>query len=315
MNKLYQPYLNPIKFHLINPTVIPQYVSKHMDDYAYYKTIADHEEKTGWVQPWQKNDPIRLQMESNYGTLPIKLFRCSDGAEIYSTQFVNLIQNFFDPAFYIRQLDFDMNVFPSDIYYFVMDNKYISEFIETKEIQPGTLFCEYTHHERRGGLRFDIPNNNFKPGIRIPGRLKLNDTGSEDIIYEDDPLNETMIESKPFRVWDWFVGNSGSGDQTPGVPPWFIDKVKRIAGCSSLKLDGRLYTKMKDGKWENFVEDGTLMIGAKHEMRDKLNRESLIYEDDVLIPGIAAAGLITDTKGFGMGDNSGDDYLELGFVQ
>lgn len=314
-NLLYQPYGNPIRFYKIAPTVIPQYIDKHMDDYPFVLTLEDHEEQVIWKQPFLTIDPVRLQMVSNFGPLTLKMIRCSDGAIMSTTNFDNLYENAFMPGFFIRQIDLDLATFPAGIYYFTLNDVYYSNPIETRVNWLGTIAIEYEHHRKKMGLYFGAPANAFKPFVRVPGRLKYEDTGSDDIIYEDDPLNETMIESKTFTLYDLYIGNSGPGDIIAGVPPYFMKYVKNIIGCSNLKINGRLYTKQKEANWENYVEDGSLLIGGKIQMRDKLNRESIIYEDETLIMGVAAAGLITDTKGFGMSDESGDDYLEIASTQ
>jgi hypothetical protein len=301
-NRLYYPYINPIKFHEINPVNIPQFISKHMDSYPFKDTILRHEQDVCFKQPWTVNDSIRLQVESNYAPIELKMFRCSDNAELYSQTFDTRQQNLLLPDFYIRQIDVDLAAYPADVYYFTINDSLISEPFEVLEDAHNTLLVEYSHYEKYGGVRFSSP---FNPSIRIPGSLKYNTTGSKDVIYEDEPLNETMINSVNYRIMDFILGTS------EGMPPWFSDKVKRIFGCSELKIDGRLYTKAEGSTWERVEEDYYPMQGWKIQLREKTNRDFLIYDDEVVIPGIAAAALIIDTKGFGIDDQSGNDYLEI----
>lgn len=305
-NILYQPYMNPIKFHELNPTLIPQYISKHMDDWMFEKTIQPWEQPVVFRQLWGKEDAIRLQYESNYQPITLKLFKCN-GEEVYSQNMQVLQENFFRPGFFIKQSDLDLSAFEEGYYYLTITSEgtelsLISEPFEILEDVPETLYIEFQNNETFGGIRFSSP---FFPAIRIPAWLKYTDTASKDTIYEDDPLNQELLKSIPYRVWTLFVGGH------KGIPAWLADKIKRIFCCSDIRIDGRYFTKTEGGKWESFENDGYPMSGWKIDLRERYNRDSLIYENDVEIIGVAAAGLIVDTKGFGMNDDTGDDYLEI----
>lgn len=305
-NRLYQPLLNVIKFQELSPVLIPQYISKHLDQWIFEQTVREWEAPTVFKQLWGINDSVRLQFESNYQPIVLKLFTC-DGTEKYSQNLEQRQQNEFNPDFYLRHGEIDLITFVPGDYYFTLTAggtplSLVSEPFKVSENIDKTLYFQFSHHETKGGIRFNSP---FSPEIRIPGYLKYNDTGSKDVLYEDEPLNEQLISSTPYRIWDLFIGGE------KGIPPYLADKVKRIMGCSSVRIDGKYYTKNESSKWEKFEEADYPMQGWKIEVREKYNRDSLIYENDVEIMGIAAAGLIVNTKGFGMNDNSGDDYLEI----
>lgn len=115
-----------------------------------------------------------------------------------------------------------------------------------------------------------------------------------------------MINSVPFDVFKFILGG------WKGVPPWLIKKVNRIFGCSTLSLDGRLYTKEDGAAFEPNSLDGYPMSGWSINLREKLNRDSVVTENDVVIEGIAAAGILIDVKGFGMqNDDGGNLYTEI----
>ena len=56
------------------------------------------------------------------------------------------------------------------------------------------------------------------------------------------------------------------------------------------------------------------MKGWAIELREKLNRDGLIIENDNIIEGIAAAALIIDNKGFGI-DGGPTSYQEINYLQ
>ena len=302
-NIIKQSFLNPVKFQLINPIEIPQYVSKHMDDWLFKNTQRSFEQTVNYKDIWSIQDPIRLQYISNFGPLNLKLFSCN-GVEIYSIPFQTRQQDFFNPGYYIRQIELDLNSLSGleEGYYYltIPEAGWISEPFEVAEDVENTLFTEYSHSERYGGIIFDSP---FSPAIRIKGILKYDQPSSIDTVYDDEEQSETMLRSIPFRVWKLIIGSKG-------IPPYLIDKLNRILGCDSLKIDGRFYTKAEGAKWEEVELDSYPMSGWAINLRETLNREETIYENEVEIIGKAAMMQVIDTKGFGI-DDSGVDFLEI----
>lgn len=305
-NNAYISYMNPVKLVELDPADIPQYISRHMDTWLFADTIRNYEQPVTYYNKWLLDDAIRQQIKTNYTPVILKLKKC-DGQEVYSQNFDTKQQDADRPGTYLRQSDLDLSTFGPGYYYlqinigsepFVL----VSEPFEIATEAPNTVLVEYSHFEKYGGLYFQSP---FNPSIRLPAVLKYNDTASKDIIYEDEPLSETMLKSTPYRVWDFKLGGAR------GVPPWLADKVKRIFGCSSLRIDGRYYTKSDGAKWERFEQENYPMQGWQIQLREAFNRDEIIYENDAENFGIAAAGLIVSTKGFGINDNSGNDYLEI----
>jgi hypothetical protein len=305
MNQILQPYLNPEKFVAVQPADVPQYISRHMDDWLFKNTQRSFEQPVNFLKPWLMDDSIRLQFTSNFVPLTLKLFTCK-GKEVYSLNIDTKQQDFFKPDFFIRQVELDLgslNLDAGEYYLRIPEASWIAEPFELLEEAENTCYLEYKNSNFYSGVNFNIP---FAPAIRVPGILKYEKPGSRDVIYPDQDESETILSSVPYRVVKFILGGQR------GVPPWMIDKVARIFGCDELKIDGRLYTKADGANWEPIGEiNGYPMSGWSIELREKLNRDSLIYENDVEIMGVAAAGLIVDTKGFGMDDETSNDYLEI----
>lgn len=307
-NIFYQPYINPIQLFDLNRVALPQYLSNFMDDVRFTATIRAEEQVVKFILKWLKDDSIRLQYITNYNPLTLKMFSC-DNVEFYSQEFDTLQEDFFNPGFFARQADLDLAAYEYGVYTLkvvtasglVLGSEQIR--IVPPEEALDTLLIEYYHRTFYEGIIFQTP---FRPSIRIPARLKYKKTAAKSTVYEDQRLNEESVKSIPFRVHELTLG----GDV--GVPPYLIDKIARIVGCSNLAIDGRLFARNGEGSEfdANTIEDYP-MAGWKIELREKINRHSLIYQDEVGIPGIAAAGLIVNTKGFGMNDQSGNDYLEI----
>lgn len=303
-NILYHPLLSPLKWVKIEPAAIPQYVSKFMDDWLFVNTVKPFEQETKFINRWLNDDSIRDQMISNFIPLTLKMFSC-DGALVYSVLLTTKQQDFFRPTYYIRQFDIDLSVYPPGFYYFTISEAGIIcepfEILEQEDESNPTLYIEYSNSERYGGVIFDAP---FEPAIRVPAILKYKSPASKDTLYSDQDESEIMLHSTPFRIWSFILGGIG------GVPPYLIDKLSRIFGCDSLKIDGRLFTKNESAAWEPSELELYPMAGWQIELREKLNRDSLIYEDDVEIIGENNIISVIDNKGFGIFDEN-EDYIEI----
>lgn len=305
-NRATIPYLTIGHYVEMDPALIPQYISKFMDDWRFEETIKNYEQPVKYRQVWLQDDAIREQIKTNYTPVVFKLMRC-DGSEAYSQNFDTKQQDVDNPGTYIRQVDLDLAPFNPGTYYtqinigsvpFVL----VSDPFVIATSAPNTALLEYSHYEKFGGIYFGAPYN---PTLRVPAVLDYNDTASRDTIYEDDPANETLLQSIPYRIFDFKLGGAR------GVPPWLADKVKRIFCCQDVRIDGRYFTKQDGQKWERSEQALYPMQSWTIQLREKLNRDELIYENDSQVIGVAAAGLIVSPKGFGIDDNSGTDYIEI----
>lgn len=307
-NKIYQSLALPLKFYLVEPADIPQYVSKHMDDWLFKLTIRDFEQDVNFVQPWLKDDSIRLQFISNFGPLTVQLRKC-DGELIYSASFNTMQEDFFNPGFFVRQIEIDLTglVEEGEEYYLVIPEAgFISNPFAILDEDSGrnTLYVEYSSTEGLyQGIIFNIP---YSPAVRVPAILKYKDTASKDTVYADQNEAETILHSVPYRLWTFYV---------TAIPPEFKDRISRIFGCDSLKIDGRELTKSEGATWEIIDAENYPMAGYHIELREKLNRSSLIFETEVLLPGLANMMAVIDTKGFGMDDTLGGNFLEIEDVE
>jgi hypothetical protein len=315
-NTVYDSFINPIKFHQLDNVQPAQYVSRFMDDWAFRRTIQPWEQKVCFYAPWGPSDSHKLQYTSDINPI---IFRLHDenGYLIHTQQMDTKQQDELQPTFYIRQIQINLSGFDPGKYFYTRDiagSLMYSEPFEIKDItdddidlenQDPTLYIEFSHYETYQGIKFFVP---FEGAIRIPGIIRYKQPASKDNIYEDQRLNQTMINAVPFRIYELLIGGNY------GVPPFFIDKISRILGCSNLKMDGRLYTKHTGAEFEPIGLEDYPMQGWKIEMREKLNRDSVIIENDTIIEGVAAAALLIDNKGFGI-DGGDTTYQEINYLR
>lgn len=315
-NTLYDSFLNPIKFHPLDNVQPQTYVSRFMDDWAFRRTIQPWEQKVCFYQPWGQYDSHKLQYTSNVNPIIFRLYD-ENGYLVHTQSMDTKQQDELQPTFYIRQIQINLSGFTPGKYFYTRDiagSLMYSEPFEIKEIaqdeidledQDPTLYLEFSHYEPYQGIKFFVP---FEGAIRVPGIIRYKQPGSKDNTYEDQRLNQTMINAVPFRIHELLIGGNY------GVPPFFVDKISRILGCQDIKIDGRLYTKNTGAEFEPIELDDYPMKGWKIEMREKLNRDSVIIENDVVIEGVAAAALMIDNKGFGI-DGGDTSYQEINYLR
>lgn len=316
-NILYDSFLNCIKFHKLDNVQLSNYTSRFMDDWQFRRTIQPWEQQLCFYQPWLQSDIIRLQYTSNFGPITLRLYD-EDGVLVHTQAFTTHQQDELRPTYFIRQIAVTLAGFDPGKYFFTRDAAGDIFYSEPFEIRPAaedvnsiflddpdpTILIEYSHYEPYQGIKFFVP---FAPAIRVPAILKYKQPGAKDNVYEDQLLNQTMINSVPFRLFDFIAGG------VRGIPPYFIDKIARIHGCSDLKYDGRLFTKSEGAAFEPVLLDNYPMAGWAIEMREKLNRDSIIIENENIIEGQLAAAILIDSKGFGI-NPSDTSYSEINYL-
>lgn len=304
MPTLKQPYLLPIKFTLINPVEIPQYVSKHMDDWLFVETILPWQQKVTGLQQWQINDTVKLQFQSDYGPINLNLYRC-DGSRVHTVSVAQVRQNADFPSFFIYEVSLSFQAFTAGQYYFTVTCgnpvglTLVSEPFKLSERVENTLLLEYWHRVYKDDVFFET---GIQFSVRLPGLIKFKQPKSRDTIYEDQEANMEMLKSVGYDLWELRLGLSA------GIPPWLIRRVRDMLGCSTVKIDGRLYTKNEGAEFEETAQENYPMSGWIIEMREKLKRSSVIIETDSNVVGEFVVVISADSKGFGDQD-AGSNYL------
>jgi hypothetical protein len=303
------PYLNPVMYtelDFVNPDL---FASKHIDDFQFIDTIAPWQQNTKFKRIWGNGDSVRQQLTSGIGPVQIQLID-EDGDAVDTQNFEQLQQNVNDPAEYIYQHDYDLSDFDPGCYRFKLlfgspvEKTFISEpFIISENIE-NTLLLEYTHYKFRGDVIFET---GFTPYIRLCGYLKYKQPLSKDTLYEDQVLDETLLKSDPYDIWDLYLTGPA------GMPDYLVKKINWMLGCSTFKIDGRQYTKNDGAKLQESAVDDYPMRGWVIELRDTINRASKIVTTDVNPNAKMAVVISIDSKGFGM--DTGGNQSEVNDVE
>lgn len=301
-NRIYISHLNPLQIVPVEPSEVPQYFSKHMDDFFLRNRLNPAQSlPREWAQQWSKSDSITLQLQTNAGVPQIQLIDCNM-LPLVTLNMTAKQRNKFQPDYYIYEGTVSLASVPEGEYWILITvgNKlFISEKFQCSIITEYTLLLVYSHDSYYGNMIFET---GIKPSIRIPGIISYQMPGSIDTIYEDQILDATMVQRKPFRVPKLFIEQS---------PDWLFDKLNWILGCRNVQIDGRYYTVAEGSKWEEdeaSFENRTL-IGASIELREALTRNSKVYDYETNSNELLTVQYLTDVKGFGDLSNEGSSDL------
>lgn len=301
--------LNPLHFTQKGFTPLPQYSSKHLDDYPYPETAPSWSTAPEFMQPFKKRQRLQLQMFSQVA--PVIAFLYDEaGSLVYQQNFQQKQQSVFQPTWFIYELDWDLSIFDEGIYHlevqFGTDIQQITLVSNTFFIQEtidGSFLIEYSHYREKDGIFFET---GFKTSVCTLGSLVYEDQGSTNIIYDDQILNPTLISSKSWDLWRFYIGDSA------GIPDFQVPMWRMIFGCQNVAIDGRLYTRADQGtQLEKKEEDGYELKGWSIQLRERYNLSSRKWNTDAL-GGEANIGLnvivTVETKGFVADDNGGSYY-------
>lgn len=267
------PDLNPIKMVLINPVQLPQYLTRHLEDYRFHEQQhPDEGEEFKWYdQPWQSSDIIPFQFESNFDPIQIDLVDCYDVA--WNTlNAAQKMENKWEPGKYVYEALMDISAVPEGRYWVKMtfgSEVMISEPMMIKAKHPSTIRYDYKHKRFHGDVIFET-------GIvfcfRVKGRLGKLIPGSKDTVYEDEPLNPTLLTSRPFRTFPLMHKN---------IPDWVVDRINLIWTCSDVLVDNKSFAKSGESKMELIEEENYPMRTLIMNVREGINRGSRIIQPTV----------------------------------
>lgn len=304
-NTLKIPFINPLQFYKETPDEDDRFRSRDFDDYGLDDTILPWEERVCWRQPWQLSDVIHLQVQSTYGPVKLLLYRASDDALIDTTILSQGAANFNDPTLFLYECDVDLSGYPEGRYYYKLTFAspvvltLRTDILEFSENCENSLLLEYEHNQFREDMIFET---GIRPGIRIPAVKKFKNPASKDTLFEDQVLNIEILRSDAYRIWTLHIGGA------EGVPDFIADKLNRILGCNTVLIDGKQYTKADGATLQPKELENYPLRGWNMDLREKTNRASRIYEDEIAVNGQVAALVSVDSKGFGA-DTGGNETI------
>lgn len=246
-NIIYIPLLNPIKFVELDPVQLPQYLTKHFDDYWLSEQLQDYETIISFKKKYQTSDTIYLQFESNFASIQMQVIDCEQ--TVLLTQAATQVRaNKYMAGYYVYEITLSLAAFTAIEAIWLklslgLGNKFmISEPIALAETWPGTVLFQYSNSKYHGDVIFET---GIVFGFRCEAQIRRLDPGSERTAYRDQKLNPSTLKVRPFRAWELGIGHR------TGIPDWVIDKMNWIWSCDNVLCDGKSFAVLEDSKFED----------------------------------------------------------------
>jgi hypothetical protein len=280
INRLIVPLINPVKFITLQADTIDKFRSRHFDDFFFMETIRTWQTRRQYVQPFQNSDRIILQFRSQLDPLLVSVIDI-DEMVYSSTLMTQGLADADDPTLFIYECSIPLSGYSEGLRFLRIDGgpmdadgnystSLISEPIHIKPEHKDTVHLKYTHYEFYNDLIFET---GISPELRIRATLSLKSLSSKDTFFEDQVLDMTMIQSKPFRIYTLRIGGPS------GIPDYLADIINRILGCQTLFIDGKPYAKSDGAKLEDNGSPNYPMRGWSVDLREAENVQSVDFKE------------------------------------
>lgn len=246
-NIIYIPLLNPVRFVELDPVQLPQYLTKHLDDYWFSEQLQGYETVINVKQKYQTSDTIYLQFESNFASIQLQVIDC-DQTVLLTQAATQIRANKYLAGYYVYEITLSLAAFTSVNTIWLklslgLGSKFmISEPIELAETWPGTILFQYNNSKYHGDVIFET---GIVFGFRCEAVLRRLEPANERTAYRDQKLNPTTLKVRPFRAWELGIGHR------TGVPDWIIDRMNWIWSCDNVLADGKSFAVLEDSKFED----------------------------------------------------------------
>lgn len=295
------PNVNPLEFFEVGRAILPQYNTKFTESFMDQETQKPWRTAMGkYFQKWQTNDLISLQIMSNVAPLTLEVWNCKGQKKGFQV-FTQKQRNRFFPELFIYEVNYALNALPAGRYQFkivVGDTAdpvktLETDWVDIAERWPNTVLVEYKNSFYYAEAIFAT---GWTPSFRVEGWFKSKAPVSKDEIYEDQVLNERMIYSDPYKIYEFIIGPS------TGCPDWTPEKLIWIMGCDEVFYDGAELTKAEGSKFTEFEEDQYAYRGWAIDLRLTNRRSSKLFNLDPLSGGLTEKKLLValnvETEGF-----------------
>lgn len=274
-NSIFCPTLAPTQSVPLNQTQPDKYKTFNRDKFLFKDQISRWFEQTGYCQPVQIGDPVKLIFISrDLDPVTVTFYKCEDQSVFIGPINLDTIpcNALASPTynFILWQKYIDTSTWPEGDYYYIISattgDLRISECLDVREDWPDTLLFEYSNSFNTQQTPF-LSNVPFEGSMRVKGlfdnRFKQKYLGK---YYVDQPQNVTILNGIPFETTTLHIGGDG------GVPDYVHKKVLRILTLDNVKIDGEEFSIEPGAEYEDeIVVKGAPKTFKKIEIRPKNN--------------------------------------------
>lgn len=293
-NKIIYSSSNPLQMFIPDFDRDERYNSKDFEDFEFPETILPWEQITSYCQPWQLNDNIPLQLQSNIGPVNFIIKDCLNDKVLDTILFDTKQESENEPGMFIREVSAPLTGYPEGCYYVELDFGGVftlrSGEQNFSQLHENTGLIQYKHFETKDDIIYET---GFFPNVRVHATKRYDRSPTKKTVYEDQRLNLSLLHAQKTRQWNLVFGESY------GIPDYKADMLAGIVHVSDFRYDGKNYTVPEEEDLEPNGEDYYPMKGWSVVIRDRYTRGSRTFENDEPIDGQIAVMVNVDSKGFG----------------
>jgi len=306
------PILGPLHWVPLAYSKDSRYNTFTMQEDWFKNRVADWIENNDFFSPWQWNDVLPFQCQTN-GLAPVTIQLLSgDGDYIgdpivipsVATSALQSPQTLFQQIISMTDLK-TANSLQDDEYYFLWfmgigegQAVFISEGITVKDKHPGTVLVEFKHSRNKLGAVF---TEGYFPCLRVPkngGRYTPKARFTE---FEDQPADLDLLASIGYDTWKFTVGL---------LPDYLMQKLDRALLLDTVFIDGTQYTRDAGSNWEQQTFPGEAKVFMSIELRKAKNSDALILNTAGQLTDDMSGGYTIDPAAFGQ-SLDGQDLLQV----
>ena len=276
-NLIYLPFINPVRFYEVDRENLPNYFTKHLDDYPFEERLLNWHEPDQWEQIWQTTDIIKLQFESTFDPITVSLVDENGNAVIELPAIVGLPNRYYANT-RAYEVAMSLAAVTTGCYRLKIEagsgegaKTFISgcQYVSSVPFTFPNLLLEYSHPRFHEDVMFE---SGIEFQYRLPGHLQFMIPGRDSEKYKDQKYNPTILQSRTFRKQEIVFGDDF------GLPDEVIDLLNRIWGCQNVYVDNKAFAA-EDGEFE--LEDVGHPVYPKRFVRlvveEGINRRSAIH--------------------------------------
>jgi hypothetical protein len=300
MNKFIIPQINPVKFYhqseVFNTQAFtlatygafdPNINTRTIDQDFFALNIPSWADQVKYAKPFQQGDKLVLnwqgQDDSVTGPYHVRFINCKGELvkSVLATKHATAVG-----SYYIWYCSIPMFDIPEGIYFvqllcqgFLTEPDYfcISEPIHIKQKHENTKLFKYWSSYNNQGAFYEIPRIKFES--RYPASLVELLPSSEFEVYQDQPLNLTLLSGTPFREWrlEFAVDNKYFTQNE-------IDHIERMSLSDYWYADGLRITRNDNSKLEVGRQEKNPLVSVSITVRETINDQDLQVNELIPIP-------------------------------
>lgn len=260
----------------------PAHNTRHFDDDFWERNLNRWMDEATYFQPWQTKDIVKEQFlgVEEVGGVSYTVRLCTPEGKVVKSVLAVVGSQVGSNDQYVWEYEFPLWDVAEGKYYFQMwyvpdtpgtDYFIVSAPVEIKRYHQGTQLYRYYHSSNDQDIFYETDIQFY---IRLHSQLMEFQPDAKRFVYEDQPLNLTMLSGTTFRTWQAVLGGMGND-----FPEYMLDKIDRIFNHDYLAIDGREYTAIEGAKLDIDRVKNKPLYSAKIAVREKDNVPALIvYE-------------------------------------